>query len=126
MIGIFIDDERDLEAAFWMVYPEGIEWTILNNDDDKNCAKKFLELLPDVIKNVDVMSFDHDLHSYIGNNEVTGYDLLKRMIDLCLELDVQIPECYFHSKNPVGIKNMRQYYENAVEFQNRQHEEGKV
>ena len=39
------------------------------------------------------------------------------MIGIFLD-DERNPECFFHSNNPVGLINMRTYYQNAKKFKN--------
>jgi len=60
------------------------------------------------------VSFDHDLAWYNKDGrDITGYDCLKWM---CRYLDrhpeVKIPQVFFHSKNPIGVANMKGYWYN--------------
>ena len=60
-------------------------------------------LLVDNSKEIEEMSFDHDL----GENEPTGYDIAKWLAENCLErwpLVVKV-----HSQNPVGAENIRNF-----------------
>lgn len=57
----------------------------------------------------DMILFDHDL-----GNGPTGYDFLKW---LCNQ-NLGYFEAYFHSANPIGRKNMEDYYEGYLRFLN--------
>jgi len=107
-IGLFLDDERVVADATWMGYPKDIEWTVVRNSDE------FFEQLQKL--DPDVVSFDHDIQEFCGIEEVTGYDILKEMIDIYLGV-AEMPKCFFHTQNPVGKKNMECYYLNALKFQ---------
>lgn len=114
MIGIFLDDERNPEDVTWVDYEGVSSWVVVRGWQD---------FLVEVINAIDitdggvyVVSFDHDIQCYDKQGEeVTGYTLLKRLVDICLELKLPIPVCHFHTKNPVGKKNMESHYKQAVE-----------
>ena len=59
------------------------------------------------------ISFDHDL----GENERTGYDIAKLLVDLDMngEREFALPaefEFYVHSQNPIGKANIEAYLNN--------------
>lgn len=91
---LFIDDER---------YPF---------EDNFVIARNFDEVVQLVEKRgfPSLIYFDHDL----GNQEKTGYDIAKWLIEQDIELDwwtnVQNFEFYVHSQNPVGKKNIEELF----------------
>ncbi len=102
---LFLDDER---------YPPQADgsWTIARNYHDAIWYVKNYGM-PSYI------SFDHDLafdHYYaVGTkpHEFTGYDFVKWLCDYIATEQVVLPEgfdWYVHSMNPVGAKNIRDYF----------------
>lgn len=95
---MFIDDER---------FPpdNGKNWFICRNMME---VKQLIR-----IKGFPVFcSFDHDL----GENEPTGYDIVKWMVECDMNNSI-IPyefTFYVHSQNPVGAKNIREYLNNYL------------
>ena len=115
MRGIFLDDERYPKDVTWIKYPENVEWTITRKQ------YYFMSLLED--EEFDIITFDHDIECYDEEGmEVTGYDLLKYALDYFHINNKKIPTCYFHSMNPVGKENMEAYYNNFVDFYNKEWE----
>jgi len=111
MIGIFLDDERNPEDVTWIQYPEGIEWYVVRRMND------FLFCIYNMENTDYVVSFDHDLQDYnLAGKENTGHDCLKSLVDYCMDKGYMLPECFFHTQNLVGKKNMVSYYENAKKF----------
>lgn len=56
----------------------------------------------------DVVSLDHDIGSFYGYKEMTGYDILLWLVDrkqkgLHVPADIRV-----HSANPVGVRNMEE------------------
>ena len=107
MFNIFLDDERFPSDVTWINLPD-VKWVVLRTSFD---FKFFIEEAG--MSNIGYISFDHDINDYSGANgsEVTGYDLLKWLIDNDLG---NLPKCLFHSKNPIGKKNMEMYYNNYL------------
>lgn len=100
---LFIDDER---------FPprDGRNWVIARNWEETMRALR-VHGMPGYI------SFDHDL----GENERTGYDIAKLLVDLDMngERDFALPaefEFYVHSQNPIGKANIEAYLNNYLEF----------
>lgn len=106
-IGIFIDDERTPCQVTWVPELENFDWLVVRTNTE------FFKTLVELIQNgivVHALSFDHDLQLYINGKEVTGYDILKQTLALCEAWCVGIPEeIFFHTKNPVGKRNMEEY-----------------
>lgn len=89
---LFIDDER---------FPPG--------DDKPWVIARTLKEVQVVIQErgwPSFISFDHDL----GDNQPTGYDIVKWMIDQDLDNDFQCLsddfQFYVHSQNPIGKANI--------------------
>lgn len=55
----------------------------------------------------DVVSFDHDLGSFIGNKEITGYDIVLWLANRKNDGLYVPPDIRIHSANPVGCENMQ-------------------
>lgn len=117
-IGLFLDDERMPADVTWVSYPDNVIWIVARSGLEFH--KVFDAVIPDYI------SFDHDMQEFhdwgdhgkkVGQYEITGYDVLKVMVDQCFDRGVTIPQCFFHTQNPIGKKNMEAYYLNAVKFQ---------
>jgi hypothetical protein len=126
---LFLDDARTPEMASFYVLPVEerpkymkLHW-ITVRDFDQFREYILRHGLPRTV------SFDHDLaqehillgHSRFANweayyketdREMTGYDAAKWLCDYCYEYKVPLPECYVHSQNPVGAKNILSYLKN--------------
>lgn len=60
------------------------------------------------------VSFDHDL----GDQEPTGYDIAKWIVDLDMESNI-IPEnfsFYVHGQNPIGGRNIQSYLDSYLKI----------
>ncbi|WP_313093549.1 cyclic-phosphate processing receiver domain-containing protein [Chryseobacterium flavum] len=72
----------------------------------------------------EMISFDHDLADghYLSSSEFvekTGYDCGKWLIEYCMDNDLDLPEFYCHSLNPVGKENIERLLKNFKnDFQN--------
>lgn len=62
----------------------------------------------------DFISFDHDL----GDNEPTGYDFAKWLVDQHLNGNLNISSMgfYVHSQNPVGARNINMLLAKFMDF----------
>lgn len=110
-IGIFLDDERNIEDAFWMTYDESIQWLIVRT------YKDFMMVIQTTKIEDCVISFDHDLQDFKEcGGEWTGYDCVKFLVDFCMDKGFAIPKTYYHTQNPVGKENMKCYIENAKKY----------
>jgi len=101
---LFLDDERLPEDVTWIDYGNIGCWHTIRTFDQFKQA--IVHCMPEYI------SFDHDIQCFdVDNNqEYTGYDCLKWLAYYCQQYDYMMPVCFFHSKNPVGVKNMESYY----------------
>ena len=53
------------------------------------------------------VSLDHDLASFYGNTEMTGYDIVKWLVQRKMD-GLYVPfSCKVHSANPIGVVNMQ-------------------
>lgn len=110
---IFLDDERNVSDVTWVKYPEGLDWCVVRTMCDFMFA-----ITQTPFEDISVISFDHDIAEYNANGcEVTGYDCLKWLVEYCQDNGVQMPECVFHTQNPVGKYNMESYYANYLAHQ---------
>lgn len=87
---LFIFNENEPCGIFWAKTQSEFENYIKENG------------LPDLI------SFDNDLG--IGNGE--GYDCAKWLVEYCMNNNVQLPQWYVHSSNPVAKENISKLFEN--------------
>lgn len=90
---LFLDDERDPIDDSWIVFR--------NVPDLMNFIKKHIPF---------EMSLDHDL-----GTDLTGYDFIKQYVDYCLDnFEYSFVKIYVHSQNPVGKKNIEEYWKNYL------------
>ena len=88
-----------------------------------NDAQKLIHLLgvPTFI------SFDHDLGmDDEGNLLLSGYDFAKWLVEMDMEGIFTLTEDFdfiVHSQNPVGAKNIREYFRNYLSFRSQQTQE---
>jgi hypothetical protein len=127
---LFLDDEREPKNVTWIHLPS-VSWTIVRN------YKEFVETIE---KNgvPEIVSFDHDLaHEHYRpsmynkdrhyNNyytdgtfkEKTGYECAKWLVDYCMEKNLDFPEYYIHTMNPVGFENITKYIGNYTRLRNK-------
>ncbi|MBK9793869.1 MAG: hypothetical protein IPP60_12470 [Sphingobacteriales bacterium] len=118
MRGIFLDDERYPKDVTWIKYPENVEWFVVRNSSE--FTDQFWQLMRTGEEYI--VSFDHDIQEFIGKIELTGYSNLKGMLNAIQYYGSAAPKCYFHSMNPVGKENMEAYYNNFVDFYNKEWE----
>lgn len=100
---MFLDDLRFAEK-----YYEGQMVTVRSYAE----AVKYVEEhgLPEFV------SFDHDLGDVGGDDEKTGYDFAKYLIEYMMNNEIHTPfQYYIHSANPVGAGNIRSYLTNAFQ-----------
>ncbi len=96
---VFIDDER---------FPTDATNVVIRNYD------QFVQYVTDC-GFPDVIHFDHDL----GDNEPTGYDIAKYIVDGDINGIHVIPEHFkfhIHSQNPIGKKNIESLLNNYMDF----------
>lgn len=87
---LFLDDERfpPEDGELWIV--------VRNYAEFLKCIANYG--LPTFI------SFDHDL----GDGK-DGYDCAKWLVEICMDCDVDIPDFYVHSQNPIGSGDIEGY-----------------
>lgn len=112
---VFLDDIRyPIEAYHYTkqdIYLRK-DWHIVRNYEQ--FINRILEYgLPEMI------SFDHDLadKQYLEPDseefiEKTGYDCAKWLVDYCMDNDLDLPEFYSYSMNPVGKENIESLLKN--------------
>ena len=116
MISIYLDDTRTP-----LEHPSGKEWTVVRDYD------QFVDLVTKTgLNNVELISLDHDLGplairhffdntrvnytiNYAFIRENTGMDVVRWLVNLAKESDLDLPQCYVHSANPIGCGNMMGY-----------------
>lgn len=110
---LFIDDERELADVTWA--PSQVREKY-RNEEWVICRNK-MEVIQAIFDHDKVgpnyISFDHDL----GNNEPTGYDIVKWLVDFDMDGVIQIPDdldFYVHSKNPIGKENIESHLNNYM------------
>lgn len=108
---LFIDDERNPIDVKWGAWQD----QALYRDEDWIIARNYAEVLELVgsLGFPEMISFDHDL----GENEPTGYDIAKRITELVMNDQCELPSevhVMVHSKNPVGAENIRHYMKNFL------------
>lgn len=103
--GLFLDDERMPEDVKWVLYPKDVDWVIVRDYSEfvEECTSK----------DFDIVSFDHDL-GHVRDYK-SGYECVKFLVELLFDEKLKVvPTTYFHSKNPIGKKNMSLYWKNAI------------
>lgn len=66
--------------------------------------------------------FDHDLGDF-GDNEKTGYDCAKYLVQFCMDNNLDIPKFDVQSSNGPGADNIRAYLLNYHKFYEKSHSE---
>ncbi len=111
MIGLFLDDIRFPQDVNWIDYPSNVNWKLCRTNWDVVIE------IEELNNYFDVISLDHDIACEDGNgNEITGYDVLKRIIQYYHERKMKLPMIVFHTQNPVGKENMQRYLNNYLHF----------
>lgn len=91
---LYVDDERELPEQY-------------KNEGCWQCSKTVWEAITKLeLLNFEVLSLDHDLGCWIGNHELTGYDILLWLVNRKQEGQYVPKEIYVHSANPVGRNRM--------------------
>lgn len=122
---ILLDDFRTPRMVFNYIpnkiYNED-DWVVVHN------YSEFVGVVEEIgIENISLISWDHDLAfehygdteayntgviNYDKYNEKTGYHYVKWLCEKCLDDNVKLPECIYHTQNTIGIINMKMYVEN--------------
>jgi hypothetical protein len=91
---LWVDDIRPIPSDY------GTEWCTARTAYEAILKLELIEF--------EVVSLDHDLATFIGNKELTGYDILMWLIDRKVNQIGHVPtEIRVHSANPVGVERMK-------------------
>lgn len=113
---VWIDDIRDPQEPTWQNW---IKKNFGTNDFDITWIKSYKEFVDFVDKNglPSNVSLDHDLGDVEDpNNEKTGYDCAKYIVDYCMDNDRDIPNYRIQSDNGPGRENIDKYLQNYHKF----------
>lgn len=92
-IGLYVDDERSLPEELCE-----LGWTQ---------SKTFHEALVKLeLIEFESLSLDHDLGCFYGHTELTGYHIVKWLVQRKMDGLYVPPDIRVHSANPVGVENM--------------------
>jgi hypothetical protein len=96
-LGLYVDDDSENRHP---PKDDGVTWhRAFNFHDAIHYLTKF---------NYNIVSLDHDIASFYGNKEMTGYDVLQYLIMRKLEGADHNPTIVrVHSANPVGREKMQ-------------------
>ena len=90
---LFIDDVRDMPED-----TEQYKWTLARDGIEGLFKLSIIEF--------DLVSLDHDLATFLGYKEITGYDIAVWLADRKQSGLYVPPKVICHSANPVGIDNI--------------------
>jgi len=91
---LWVDDLRDVPED-----TEELRWT---------CARTAWEALVKLeLIEFDIVSLDHDIASFLGYKEITGYDIAVWLADRKESGNYVPPDVRIHSANPVGVQNIQ-------------------
>lgn len=92
--GLWVDDERPIPADLI-----ANEWS---------CARSAWEAITKLeLIEFEMVSLDHDIASFVGNKEITGYDVALWLAERRHNGLYVPPFVYVHSANPVGHENIQ-------------------
>jgi len=78
---------------------------------------QFIETVESIgLENIGAISLDHDLGIFVGEEEKTGYDCAKWLVNLSMDKGINLPQIYVHSANTVGLLNIINYVNNYLHF----------
>lgn len=133
---IFLDDIRNpanVKKALhridgWVDFPSLFSWIIVRSYD------QFVQLITSKMTEgsfPSVISFDHDLSwedavnhgsnesgplDYKKFKEKTGYDCAQWLVNHCIVHNIDLPDYYVHSFNPIGRMNIFNYLYRFEQF----------
>ena len=78
-------------------------------DNTWDCARSFHEAIVKLeTNNYETVSLDHDLGSFYGNREMSGYDIMSWLVARKVDGTQHVPvNVFVHSANPVGVANIQ-------------------
>lgn len=86
-------------------------WTIVRNYEE------FTKTIDSIgLENIETISLDHDLGLLSDGDEKNGYDCAKWLVDISMDKEIQLPQIFVHSSNPVGCLNIIKYVNNYLHF----------
>lgn len=113
---LWVDDMRNPNDPKWLfdvieaiVYPDRMPNIVWVKNYDEFVEYIDSKGLPDII------CFDHDLGEY-GENERNGFTCAKYLVDYCMANNLDAPDVYSQSSNPVGAENILTYINNYKKF----------
>ena len=129
---LWLDDLRDPYQGYWL---EEYAEDFIGNEMGVIWVKSYYDFIGWIKKNglPTMIAFDHDLGEdlaialvkkgmvkrkarEIKQQEKTGYDCAKWVVDYCMENDVDFPEYTIQSANPVGKENIDKLIKNFKKF----------
>jgi hypothetical protein len=104
-VNIFLDDIRSPRMSHYEGKGLGlnikdIEWVIIKD------YFEFVDYVKSNFKDINLISFDHDLACFVSDKEFTGKDAANFLIDYCIDNNESFPNWYVHSDNTTGKKNI--------------------
>jgi hypothetical protein len=118
---LWLDDIRDPTTEKWN---NEIAKYIINPLTVKIIwVRNYYEFIHQINTNFpDIISFDHDLSDIHCNKstykEKTGMTCAIYLVNYCQNNNINLPQYYIHSSNPVGAENIRKYLSNYIKFKN--------
>lgn len=112
---LWLDDIRSpFTPAFILQYAPDFYYEKAEGTHEVVWVKNFTEFVEWIEGNglPDEIGFDHDL----GNDPMSGYDAAKWLVDYCIQNDVDPPDYFIQSANPVGAENINGLLENFKKF----------
>ena len=96
-MNIYLDDKRVPDMSF-----KGYtcEFVIVRT------YAEFCEVIDKNIRNIEFISFDHDLADFSEASERTGLDCANHLIEVCMDKNISLPNWYVHSDNTSGRENI--------------------
>ena len=109
---IFLDDKRSSplvvhnnERGLGPSFGKSTEWVYARNYNE------FVDIVEKNFDQIDLISFDHDIDSWIDVNgvpvEMTGKTAAQFIIDYCMDNGKELPDWFVHSDNIPGNRNIR-------------------
>lgn len=99
---LWLDDKRNPLEERWIAYspieyPFIIIW-----------IKSYTDFIKWITENglPDGICFDHDLGKFKNEEEKTGYDCAKWLVNYCIDNKLTIPSYAIQSANPIGRENI--------------------
>lgn len=139
----FLDDERIPHDVMWDVlqskynsniikqsgvhdlyHRENLKWVVFKDPHQfitEVISKLQMLYIQDTQSPPLILSLDHDIAWIQNEQEITGYIVIKQLVDKILELElpnefiVNQINILVHSKNPIGATNIIKYWESFIQ-----------